>query len=147
MVATGKARGPWCDDVLSKLPPMPGVFMQGLLVHNQDGSILYEKWLEHEIVQACIDIAEVNNLTLAAYCGERIVAAIADEHTDRLIFYREPTPEGKQVTENAALENTLFCKSTQQKLVSEHACAAMSCLKLLGDKIFDTTCALHVLGT
>lgn len=30
----------------------------------------------------------------AAYCGDRVVCEARDEHTDRLLFYREPTPEG-----------------------------------------------------
>jgi hypothetical protein len=32
-------------------------------------------------------------LTLTAYCGERILCAATDEHTDRLNFYKEPPPE------------------------------------------------------
>lgn len=72
--------------------------MQGLLVHNEDGSILYERWLELEVVQQCVSFAEENNLTLAAYCGERIITSSTNEHTDRLIFYREPTPEGMKST-------------------------------------------------
>jgi hypothetical protein len=33
IVATGKARGPWVGEVVPRLgPPMPGVFIQGLLV-------------------------------------------------------------------------------------------------------------------
>jgi hypothetical protein len=32
-------------------------------------------------------------LTLAAYCGDRVLAEATDEQTDRLIFYGEPTPE------------------------------------------------------
>lgn len=68
--------------------------MQGLLVHNEDGSILHEQWLEPEVVAECITIAEERNFTLAAYCGERIVTVSTNEHTDRLIFYQEPTPEG-----------------------------------------------------
>jgi hydroxymethylpyrimidine pyrophosphatase-like HAD family hydrolase len=94
MVATGKARGPWIHDVIPKLPAMPGVYMQGLLIHEANGSIMHEKWLESDIVAECIDIAERHKLTLAAYCGERIVTESTNEHTDRLMFYREPTPEG-----------------------------------------------------
>jgi hypothetical protein len=32
-------------------------------------------------------------LTLTAYCGERILCAATDQHTDRLLFYKEPPPE------------------------------------------------------
>lgn len=94
MVATGKSRGPWIHDVIPKLPSMPGVYMQGLLIHEADGRIMHERWLQPELVAKCISIAEDQRLTLAAYCGERIVTTATDEHTDRLKFYREPTPEG-----------------------------------------------------
>jgi hydroxymethylpyrimidine pyrophosphatase-like HAD family hydrolase len=94
IVATGKARGPWTADILPQLPPGPGVFMQGLLVCDVDGQVIYERALEDEIVQQCIAMAEQWDLTLTAYCGQRIFAAELDEHTNRLLFYAEPTPEG-----------------------------------------------------
>ena len=94
IVATGKARGPWIDKVLPHLPRMPGVFLQGLALYNADGSILFEETLSPDIVEKCIEFAEDNHLTLTAYCGNRIVAERTDEHTERLIFYAEPTPEG-----------------------------------------------------
>ena len=32
-------------------------------------------------------------VTLTAYCGDRILCAATDVHTDRLLFYKEPPPE------------------------------------------------------
>lgn len=93
IVATGKARGPWIDDVLPRMPPLPGVFMQGLLVYDSDGTILAERWLPDVVIERCISLAEQHRLTLTAYCGERIVVEDTDAHTDRLLFYREPPPE------------------------------------------------------
>ena len=33
-------------------------------------------------------------VTLTTYSGERILCARTDQHTDRLLFYKEPPPEG-----------------------------------------------------
>eukprot|EP01023_Acetabularia_acetabulum_P053573 TRINITY_DN5999_c1_g1_i1.p2 TRINITY_DN5999_c1_g1~~TRINITY_DN5999_c1_g1_i1.p2 ORF type:complete len:308 (-),score=55.20 TRINITY_DN5999_c1_g1_i1:924-1847(-) len=93
-VATGKARGPWTKLVLPKLgAPQPGVYMQGLLVYDAEGELIYERNLSLDIVQEVIYFAKQQGLTLTAYCGKRILCEVTDEHTDRLIFYEEPTPE------------------------------------------------------
>jgi hydroxymethylpyrimidine pyrophosphatase-like HAD family hydrolase len=113
IVATGKARGPWADAVLPRLmsaaasassssssssyapppPPMPGVFLQGLLVADAQGRTLWSRSLEEEAVLAAIRLADRLGATLTCYCGDRIVAESLDEHTDRLLFYKEPVTE------------------------------------------------------
>lgn len=93
-VATGKARGPWLADVAQQLGlRLPGVFLQGLLVADVDGTVLYSRCLSGGIVAQCIAMAGQLDVTLTAYCGDRILCAATDEHTERLLFYREPTPE------------------------------------------------------
>ena len=58
-VATGKARGPWCKKVLPKLgAPMPGVYMQGLLIYNADGTIMHEESLSEDLVRETITLAK-----------------------------------------------------------------------------------------
>lgn len=94
VVATGKARGPWAFEVLPRLElDTPGVFLQGLLVYDADGVRLYEQTLPYDVALDCIALAGELGLTLTAYCGERILCADTDRHTDRLLFYKEPTPE------------------------------------------------------
>ncbi|GIL55625.1 hypothetical protein Vafri_11159 [Volvox africanus] len=94
VVATGKARGPWAHEVLPRLGlTTPGVFLQGLLVYDADGSRLYEQQLPADVAQDCISLAKARGITLTAYCGERILCAATDSHTDRLNFYKEPPPE------------------------------------------------------
>lgn len=39
-------------------------------------------------------------LTFAAYCGDRVLSEVINQHTDRLIFYGEPTPELTEGIEN-----------------------------------------------
>jgi Cof subfamily protein (haloacid dehalogenase superfamily) len=95
VVATGKALGPWTDRILPRLDTrMPQIFIQGLLVRDYEEGIIYQRLLEEEILQEAIEFAEKHKLSLTAYCGDRIVCKTRDEHTDRLIFYGEPTPEG-----------------------------------------------------
>jgi len=101
IVATGKARGPWAETVLPALyaagapaAAMPGVFLQGLLVADASGRTLWSRALEEEALLAAVRLARGLGLTLAAYAGGRILAERADEHTDRLLFYGEPAPEG-----------------------------------------------------
>ncbi|BDA48530.1 probable sugar phosphatase YidA [Coccomyxa sp. Obi] len=95
VVATGKAPGcAWTKSVLPRLgPPSPGVFMQGLLVYNAQGDLIHSRSMERAVIDTCIDFASQNGLTLAAYSTSRIVTEQTDEHTDRLLFYGEPTPE------------------------------------------------------
>ncbi len=58
-IATGKARGPWCKKVLPKLgAAMPGVYMQGLLIYNADGSIMHEESLSQDLVRETIKLAK-----------------------------------------------------------------------------------------
>ncbi|GIL85379.1 hypothetical protein Vretimale_10672 [Volvox reticuliferus] len=94
VVATGKARGPWAREVLPRLGlTTPGVFLQGLLVYDADGTRLYEQQLPEDVARDCIALAKAQGITLTAYCGERILCAATDGHTDRLSFYKEPPPE------------------------------------------------------
>lgn len=94
VIATGKAIGPWTRRVLPRLKTsMPQIFLQGLLVRDYDEGIIYQRLLDEAILRECIDFAEEHCLSLTAYCGDRIVCKSTDEHTDRLIFYGEPTPE------------------------------------------------------
>lgn len=58
-IATGKARGPWCKKVLPKMgKPMPGVYMQGLLIYNADGSIMHEESLAEHLCHEVIALAK-----------------------------------------------------------------------------------------
>ena len=94
VITTGKARGPWIKNVIPFLPPMPGVYMQGLLIYDADGNITHDQCLRQDVVRQCIAFARDKEVTLTAYCGDRILTEATDEHTDRLTFFSEPTPEG-----------------------------------------------------
>eukprot|EP00197_Chlamydomonas_leiostraca_P005647 CAMPEP_0202870918 /NCGR_PEP_ID=MMETSP1391-20130828/17200_1 /ASSEMBLY_ACC=CAM_ASM_000867 /TAXON_ID=1034604 /ORGANISM="Chlamydomonas leiostraca, Strain SAG 11-49" /LENGTH=317 /DNA_ID=CAMNT_0049551593 /DNA_START=119 /DNA_END=1072 /DNA_ORIENTATION=- len=94
VVATGKARGPWVREVFPRIDmDMPGVFLQGLLVCDGQGGTLWQRPMEDAVVAQCLQLADSYGVTLTAYCGDRILAASLDEHTERLKFYKEPTVE------------------------------------------------------
>ena len=94
ILATGKSRGPWSQKVLSKLPiPMPGVFIQGLLTCDADGTVLESIELDVDVATSIVRFAEQQNKTLIAFCGGRILCAERNKLTDRVLDYGEPEPE------------------------------------------------------
>lgn len=94
IVATGKARGPWVPEVLPRLGlTLPGVFLQGLLITDAQGNVLHSRCLPDDVVDSCIQLAAQHDITLTAYCSDRIFCKAIDEHTNRLLWYKEPTPE------------------------------------------------------
>jgi hydroxymethylpyrimidine pyrophosphatase-like HAD family hydrolase len=94
VIATGKAIGPWTHRILPRLATtMPQIFLQGLLIRDYEQGVVYSRLLDEEVLRDCLKFAESRHVSLTAYCGDRIVCSARDEHTDRLIFYGEPTPE------------------------------------------------------
>ena len=56
ILATGKSRGPWARRLLPKLPvPMPGVFIQGLLTCDADGTVLESIELEPDVARDVVN--------------------------------------------------------------------------------------------
>jgi len=94
ILATGKTRA----SALRLLDQLgleaPGVFNQGLVIHNADGSIRYETALDKETAVRAITFAVEQQLPHLAYCGPRIVAPY-EHHYGRLLQekYHEPLPQ------------------------------------------------------
>jgi len=95
VLATGKSRGPWADVVLRKLAgaPMPGVFVQGCVTCDADGSVLESIELESVVAQSVIRFAERAGASAVAFCGSRILCSRRDKDTDLVLKYGEPAPE------------------------------------------------------
>lgn len=89
--------------------------MQGLLVTDADGAVLHCRALEAQLVADGLAFAARHSLSLTAYLGDRILCERRDEQTDRLIFYKEPTPEavgGRGRGRRAAAVVTCWARST-----------------------------------
>ncbi|KAK3272176.1 hypothetical protein CYMTET_19512 [Cymbomonas tetramitiformis] len=94
VVATGKTRGPWAADILPRLgDPMPGLFLQGLVIYDAKGDVWQSKSLEEDVALEAMSFADRHAVSLVAYCGERILCATNDKYTDHLADFGEPLPE------------------------------------------------------
>ena len=71
VVATGKSRGPWARELLPRLgADAPGVFVQGLVTCEADGTVLESVALDAEIAERVIRFADARGVTTVAFCGK-----------------------------------------------------------------------------
>jgi hydroxymethylpyrimidine pyrophosphatase-like HAD family hydrolase len=103
VMATGKSRGPWVQEVRQQLgctDPTgyslngPGVFIQGLLVCDVHGKPVQQLTLSANVIAVMNSFAARRQIALVAYTSDdRIVCAKTDEHTDQIIPFNEPVPQ------------------------------------------------------
>ena len=102
VMATGKSRGPWVQEVRQQLGYMdrgyslngPGVFIQGLLVCDVHGKPVQQLTLSANVIAVMNAFAAQRQIALVAYTSDdRIVCAKTDEHTDQIIPFNEPVPQ------------------------------------------------------
>lgn len=91
IIATGKTYAS-AVPVMARLGiKAPGVFTQGLVICNADGSVRYERALDRETAVKLIQFAEAHHLPQCAYCGPRILTPRQGKYP-RLLHekYHEP---------------------------------------------------------
>lgn len=93
VLATGKTRYSALDAIRQLDLQTPGVFLQGLIVANADGSVRRQLTLEAATVVALADFARAHGISTVAYSGDNIFTERRTHHTDKLIAYHEPTPQ------------------------------------------------------
>ena len=141
ILATGKSRGPWARRLLPKLPvPMPGVFIQGLLTCDADGTVLESIELEPDVARDVVEFAKANGASLVAFCGSRILCEARDENTDLVLAYGEPTPEAvgdlrRNMVDAGIAVNKLL-------LFADEDTNAMPTLRAAAEKRFDDRCSI-----
>ena len=87
---------------------MPGVYMQGLLIYNGDGSIMHEESLSKDLVRETIKLAkELGNLQAQQIMPD------CEAHV--------PRPRGITQLESSAQKAMHTCMSTLQLPVSQNA--------------------------
>ncbi|MCB8984134.1 MAG: HAD family hydrolase [Ardenticatenaceae bacterium] len=94
ILATGKTRAS-AHGVFTQLGhELPGVFTQGLVIQQADGTVCHETVLDRETAVRAITFAVQQQLPHLAYCGQRIVTP-EDHAYSRLLYekYHEPAPE------------------------------------------------------
>ena len=71
----------------------PGVFLQGLVIYNADGSIRHQQTLPADVVRDLAAYARAHGVSLVAYSGVDIFTEQRTEQTDKLLKFHEPTPQ------------------------------------------------------
>jgi Cof subfamily protein (haloacid dehalogenase superfamily) len=71
----------------------PGVYVQGLLVLDSDGGVIWEHALDVLTARRIISFAKENGLTPLLYSGPDILVESHSYYADSLIPYHEPVPE------------------------------------------------------
>lgn len=99
--ATGKSRsgalkamGVLGDKLITRYPKgVPGVFLQGLIVFDLDGDVVFESMVTEELARASAEVNKEFKLDLIAYSRDSIVTDRLSEFTDLLPTYHEPVAE------------------------------------------------------
>jgi len=93
ILATGKTRAS-AESVIAALNlTTPGVFVQGLVTYNADGSIRTQQVLDPQATRRVIQYAEASGAEVLAYSGNRLLAKHNEAPFDILEAYNEPAVE------------------------------------------------------
>jgi Cof subfamily protein (haloacid dehalogenase superfamily) len=118
VIATGKTRVSAEPTIQQLALETPGVFLQGLVIYNADGSLHSEITLDEAVVDQMVSIADAEQFALVAYCGHRLLTAERNANTDRLIPYHEPTPEAvgslRNVFGHVSINKLLFIDTAER---------------------------------
>lgn len=93
VLATGKTRMSALDVIPQLGIAAPGVFVQGLVIHNADGSIRSSEALDPDIVREAASFCEANDIPLTAYSDVRLLCREHHPSMDTLTRHGEPVAE------------------------------------------------------
>ncbi|MAS35724.1 MAG: hypothetical protein CL610_17070 [Anaerolineaceae bacterium] len=109
VLATGKTRGSALKVIDQLGLDTPGIYVQGLVVHDAAGSILRQETLDPAVVRQVITFAEDRGFSLIAYSGTRTFVRARNHNTNLVIEYGEPEAEVVGPLQNI-LDTTPFNK-------------------------------------
>lgn len=93
VLATGKTRYSALEAIRQLELTTPGVYLQGLIITNADGSVRHQRTLDADTVRDVAGYAREHDISLVAYTGGEIVTEKRTPYTDVLIRFHEPTPQ------------------------------------------------------
>lgn len=93
ILATGKTRTSTESVIAALNLDTPGVFVQGLILYNADGSVRQEHTLDSEAARKVIQYAETKGFDVIAYSGNRLVTKTLTDSVKKITDFGEPTPE------------------------------------------------------
>jgi len=93
VLATGKTRA-GAESVIAALNlQTPGVFVQGLLIYNGDGTIRHQQTIDDATVRRVIQYAEASGFSVVIYSGNRLLVKANEPLVDAIADYHEPMPQ------------------------------------------------------
>ncbi|MGJ3241117.1 MAG: HAD family hydrolase [Anaerolineae bacterium] len=93
IIATGKTRTS-AEPIISTLGlETPGVFIQGLLLCNADGTVRQEHTLDSATARHAIQYAESQGFDVIVYSGNRLVCKQMSDAIEEIAKFGEPMPE------------------------------------------------------
>lgn len=92
ILATGKTRAGALSVIEALDLKTPGVYVQGLIIYNGDGTIRRQTKLGIEAARHTIQYAEQNGFDVIAYSGDRLLVKTKEEHLDNITRFHEPEP-------------------------------------------------------
>ncbi len=93
VIATGKSRSSATDLIASLGINSPGIYMQGLVTYNADGSARRRQLMDASVAQAVIALGEAQNFRAIVYSDTRSFALHPDAVTARLSEFGDPPAE------------------------------------------------------
>jgi Cof subfamily protein (haloacid dehalogenase superfamily) len=93
VLATGKSRVS-TENVIKELAlDTPGVYLQGLMICNADGTVRKQTTMDKAPARRVISYAESNGFDVLAYSGNRLLAKHNGEPFSQLLKYGEAPPD------------------------------------------------------
>lgn len=93
IIATGKTRT-GAESVIATLNlDTPGVYVQGLILYNADGTVRQELALDATVARHAIQHAESMGFDVVAYSGNRLICKRVEDSIAKIVDFGEPQPE------------------------------------------------------
>ena len=90
--ATGKTRAATRELTNHLGLKMPGVYVQGLVIYDENDSVVHQQLLDEAILREVLDFSKETDYELMAYSGMTIFAQQNGPYTQRMVRYHEPMP-------------------------------------------------------
>ncbi len=94
IIATGKTRASAADLFQRLQFNAPGIFVQGLMIYQPDGTISHQQTLHPDVVRQMLTYIEERGYEVVLYSGTRLIANRLNDRVNALtVDYHEPAPE------------------------------------------------------
>ena len=92
VLATGRTRGSALNIIDQLGLSSPGIYVQGLVTHNGDGSIRHQQYLDPELAREVVELVD-EDIAFIAYSGTDTWVVRFDRNIELLVKYGEPRPQ------------------------------------------------------